>query len=331
VRWAAQTCEPPSTPAHLTTLIDPTLHLRCPAPPRDPSSLKLIEVACGTGRFHTFIKDNYPAMQVGGLVSADAPYCAPDCAVVWAPDCVEPGAGDQRAQPCSRPGAAPSRNRPAPPHPAPLNPAPLHLLTQPQTIASDLSPYYLAAARDNIAEWKAKRQPSSDLGPGPDRAGTTFMQCAAEAIPVEDESLDVVVCIYLFHELPEEVGRCEGGVGGWVGWGGGGGGPPPPPPPPAPPGPRGPAGPPGPPRHEGPASQGAREAAEAPGAHTPFTPLPASLSCAPQARFAAAREWARVLKPGGFVVVADSCQLGDRPAWDATLGAFGSFNEPHYR
>jgi SAM-dependent methyltransferase len=221
VRWAAQTCEPPSTPAHLTTLIDPTLHLRCPAPPRDPSSLKLIEVACGTGRFHTFIKDNYPAMQVGGLVSADAPYCAPDCAVVWAPDCVEPGAGDQRAQPCSRPGAAPSRNRPAPPHPAPLNPAPLHLLTQPQTIASDLSPYYLAAARDNIAEWKAKRQPSSDLGPGPDRAGTTFMQCAAEAIPVEDESLDVVVCIYLFHELPEEVGRCEGGVGGWVGWGGG--------------------------------------------------------------------------------------------------------------
>jgi hypothetical protein len=30
---------------------------------RDPSSLKLIEVAAGTGRFHTFVKDNYPRMQ----------------------------------------------------------------------------------------------------------------------------------------------------------------------------------------------------------------------------------------------------------------------------
>jgi ubiquinone/menaquinone biosynthesis C-methylase UbiE len=32
---------------------------------RDPSSMRLLEVACGTGRFHTFIKDNYPEMQVG--------------------------------------------------------------------------------------------------------------------------------------------------------------------------------------------------------------------------------------------------------------------------
>jgi hypothetical protein len=38
-----------------------------------------------------------------------------------------------------------------------------------------------------------------------------------------------------------------------------------------------------------------------------------------------------VLRPGGLVVLADSCQLGDRPAWDPTLGSFGNFNEPHYR
>ena len=38
-----------------------------------------------------------------------------------------------------------------------------------------------------------------------------------------------------------------------------------------------------------------------------------------------------MLKPGGLVVLTDSVQLGDRPGWDATLGAFGSFNEPHYR
>ena len=41
----------------------------------------------------------------------------------------------------------------------------------------------------------------------------------------------------------------------------------------------------------------------------------------------AAREWFRVLKPGGLVVLTDSVQLGDRPGWDATLGAFGAFNE----
>ena len=38
-----------------------------------------------------------------------------------------------------------------------------------------------------------------------------------------------------------------------------------------------------------------------------------------------------MLKPGGLVVLTDSVQLGDRPGWDATLGAFGAFNEPHYK
>lgn len=39
---------------------------------------------------------------------------------------------------------------------------------------------------------------------------------------------------------------------------------------------------------------------------------------------------ARVLKPGGLVVLSDSVQLGDRPAWDKTLWQFGNMNEPHY-
>jgi hypothetical protein len=38
-----------------------------------------------------------------------------------------------------------------------------------------------------------------------------------------------------------------------------------------------------------------------------------------------------VLKPGGLMVLTDSVQLGDRPEWDNNLGAFGNFNEPHYR
>lgn len=34
----------------------------------DPSQLRLLEVAAGTGRFHTFIKDNWPTL---GTVCSD--------------------------------------------------------------------------------------------------------------------------------------------------------------------------------------------------------------------------------------------------------------------
>ena len=51
----------------------------------------------------------------------------------------------------------------------------------------------------------------------------------------------------------------------------------------------------------------------------------------PAVRREAAREAARVLKPGGVFILADSIQLGDRPLVDAHLGRFGDFNEPYYR
>lgn len=51
----------------------------------------------------------------------------------------------------------------------------------------------------------------------------------------------------------------------------------------------------------------------------------------PAVRRAAAAEMARVLRPGGLLVLTDSIQLGDRPALDANLGRFGDFNEPYYR
>jgi ubiquinone/menaquinone biosynthesis C-methylase UbiE len=78
------------------------------------------------------------------------------------------------------------------------------------------------------------------------------MQAAAEGLPVADNSFDLVYCVYLFHELPEDVRR------------------------------------------------------------------------------KAVKEMARVVKPGGMVILTDSVQLGDRPAYDATLGGFGKFNEPYY-
>jgi ubiquinone/menaquinone biosynthesis C-methylase UbiE len=43
-------------------------------------------------------------------------------------------------------------------------------------------------------------------------------------------------------------------------------------------------------------------------------------------------EMARVLKPGGLLVLVDSLQWGDRPGWDGLLEAFPHrFHEPYYR
>ena len=48
-------------------------------------------------------------------------------------------------------------------------------------------------------------------------------------------------------------------------------------------------------------------------------------------RVAALAEMARVLKPDGLVVIVDSIQRGDRPAWDGLLDLFPHyFHEPYY-
>ena len=49
-----------------------------------------------------------------------------------------------------------------------------------------------------------------------------------------------------------------------------------------------------------------------------------------EARANAAREMARVVAPGGTVVLTDSMQKGDRPALDEQLSRFSNLNEPHY-
>ena len=51
----------------------------------------------------------------------------------------------------------------------------------------------------------------------------------------------------------------------------------------------------------------------------------------PEVRREAAKEFARVLKPGGLLILTDSVQLGDRSNLDKNLGLFGDFNEPFYR
>ena len=101
----------------------------------------------------------------------------------------------------------------------------------------DLSAPYLTVAARRLAAWT--------------RVG--LIQAPAEALPLPDASVDLVTCVYLFHELPRLV------------------------------------------------------------------------------RERVAAEIARVLTPGGRLVLVDSIQLGDRPAFDGILAYFPlAYHEPYY-
>ncbi|WP_084420029.1 class I SAM-dependent methyltransferase [Henriciella litoralis] len=102
----------------------------------------------------------------------------------------------------------------------------------------DLSPNYAERARKQVAPW-----PQVEIIEG-----------QAEVMPLEDESCDIIVSIYLFHELPL------------------------------------------------------------------------------QTRRAVMKEAARVLKPGGAFIVADSLQFGDESGLDGILEYFPEgFHEPYYK
>lgn len=60
-----------------------------------------------------------------------------------------------------------------------------------EVTAQDLSPYYLAEARSNAEHWRDVRQPGANLG-GYEGTGFNFLQAAAEAMPVADNTFDVV-------------------------------------------------------------------------------------------------------------------------------------------
>jgi ubiquinone/menaquinone biosynthesis C-methylase UbiE len=101
----------------------------------------------------------------------------------------------------------------------------------------DLSAPYLAEARRLIGR----------------TARVKLDEVAAEALPFDDASLDLIVSSFLLHELPQKI------------------------------------------------------------------------------RAQSLAEMARVLKPGGLIVIVDSLQKGDRPEWDGLLDLFPHyFHEPYY-
>ena len=87
---------------------------------RRAADVKLLDVACGTGRFLAQIKSNWPRLPVTGI---------------------------------------------------------------------DLSPFYLAEARERLAPWSRVR----------------FVEGAAEALPFPEAQFNVVTSVYLVHELPRKV------------------------------------------------------------------------------------------------------------------------------
>ena len=195
-------------------------------------NVKLLEMACGTGRFLTFTRDTYPKMDAVGLdLSPFYLAEARENAEYWerfrAGDLKSGGhAGNARAVASLATGALRRVGSLAKAAGVPLPPLPASLRASEET-------------RDVDEEKELGR--------------CEFVQAAAESMPFPDASFDAVTCVYLFHELP------------------------------------------------------------------------------PAVRKEVAREAARVLKPGGVFILADSIQLGDRPRVDAHLGRFGDFNEPYYR
>ena len=89
---------------------------------RRQAETRFADIACGTGRFLTFVKDNYPRLPVTAL---------------------------------------------------------------------DLSPDYLAEAREALKPWR----------------GVTFVEAPAEQTGLPDAAFDAMTCIYLFHEIPPKVRR----------------------------------------------------------------------------------------------------------------------------
>lgn len=73
--------------------------------------------------------------------------------------------------------------------------------------AIDLSPFYLNNARDNDKNWISirKRVEASSGNPDIQINPATFVQAKGEDLPFDEEEFDVVICMYLYHEIPRDI------------------------------------------------------------------------------------------------------------------------------
>eukprot|EP01024_Parvocaulis_polyphysoides_P034659 TRINITY_DN306_c1_g1_i4.p1 TRINITY_DN306_c1_g1~~TRINITY_DN306_c1_g1_i4.p1 ORF type:complete len:508 (+),score=73.91 TRINITY_DN306_c1_g1_i4:96-1619(+) len=69
---------------------------------------------------------------------------------------------------------------------------------------SELSPFYLEQARKNMDEWYNLRM-NKNSNQQSQCMNVDFVQAAAENLPFDDSSFDIVYCTYLFHETPYDV------------------------------------------------------------------------------------------------------------------------------
>lgn len=69
-------------------------------------------------------------------------------------------------------------------------------------LLSDLSPFYLQKARENMRYWESTAEHGRKS-----QGKVRYVQARAEKLPVGDGEADVVFAVYLFHELPPRTRR----------------------------------------------------------------------------------------------------------------------------
>ena len=186
----------------------------------DGEGARLLELACGTGRFLTFVRDNYPKMDVTGLdLSPFYLMEARKNSEYWEKLKARrdqgkghrgrekggggiSGRGGERGgvvgsmfgEALSRVGGmAKAAGLPLPPLPPGL-----------QGVASGAHQGNVHEEHIEAAEHAAHR---SDTDGGTVLGKCEFVHAQAESIPFPDETFDAVTCVYLLHELPPAARR----------------------------------------------------------------------------------------------------------------------------
>jgi ubiquinone/menaquinone biosynthesis C-methylase UbiE len=71
----------------------------------------------------------------------------------------------------------------------------------------ELSPYYLEEAKKNDEKFRKFFDKTDDRSKDVNMSPLKLVLGKAESMPFEEESFDILNCVYLFHELPPEIRR----------------------------------------------------------------------------------------------------------------------------